>query len=200
MNILVIALILGFFLVIQSRSFSNVSELGARDVRSNAFQEIQILKEKNEDLKKEIEELEDNLIQLSDQNKALESIEAEAEKYKKLSGGARIFGPGVEVTINKEISTVWMIDIINELFNSGAEALSVNGIRIVNSTAGFDTLPLGQTLLNGTILSAPYKFEAIGEPSTLIHVLEVPGGILSRVEKAFPQSVETIVARDVISM
>ena len=51
------------------------------------------------------------------------------------------------------------------MFNSTAQAVSINGIRITNQTAGFDVLPKGQIFLNGSILTYPYIFEAIGEGS-----------------------------------
>jgi len=44
--VLFTALLLGFFVVVQSRSFESVNDLFFRDIQSNIFQEIRILKEK----------------------------------------------------------------------------------------------------------------------------------------------------------
>lgn len=185
-SIMLTAILLGFFITTQSRSFDSLNELIMRDSQSNIFQEIMILKEKNEDLGDEIDELSSTLEQLADQNLALFAIQEEISKYQKLIGDYPLFGPGIEITMNGEITAPWIIDLMNELLSTGAQAVSVNGIRITNSTAGFDVLPQGQILLNGTILSEPYVFGAIGKSSTIIDVLELPGGIFDRFEASFP--------------
>lgn len=198
--ILGMAIILGFLISLQSKSFENVNKEFQRDVQSNIFQEINILKSKNESLQKEVEDLENGLSQFADQKVALQTIESQIEKYTKLSGKAPIFGPGTSVTISGQISTQWAVDLVNAFFNAGAEAVSLNGIRLVNDTLGFDTLPQGQILLNGSILSSPYVFNAIGESSSLTHILELPGGILNRISAAMPGLLIEVVAKDIIQM
>ncbi len=198
--IAVISGLLSLFVVVQFRSFENVSDLLLRDSQSNIFQEIKILKEKNEDLKAEIAELETSITQLNDQNSALDAVEEEIKKYSKLSGGSSIFGSGINVVVDAKVTTPWMVDIVNELFNSGAQAVSVNGIRIVNNTAGFDTLPQGQMLLNGSILSPPYQVDAIGESSNLSAILQLPGGIMERLKASVSGLKMEINAKEIIQM
>ena len=137
---------------------------------------------------------------MDNRGQALESIENEIDKYKKLAGGAKIFGSGVELVVDGDITTAWIIDLVNELFNNGAEAVSVNGIRLVNNTMGFDTLPQGQILLNGSITPPPYTFEAIGEPRTIESALQLPGGILDRLQRNFEAVTVEVVAKDIIRM
>lgn len=200
MYIVVVSGLFSLFVVVQFRSFENVNDLLVRDSQSSIFQEIKILKEKNEDLKVEIAELEASVEQLNDQNSALSVVEDEIEKYTKLSGRDSIFGPGVSVIIDARVATPWMVDMVNELFNSGAQAVSVNGIRIVNKTAGFDTLPQGQILLNGSILSPPYQIDAIGEPANLSAILQLPGGIIERLKSAVSGLKAEIKTKEVIQM
>ncbi len=194
------ATLLSFFVVIQMNSFDRVNNSFQRDNKSNIFQEIKILKEKNEDLKSEVNDLESNVEQLNDQSKALNAIQDEINEYTKLNGRTSIFGPGVTVIIDGKFSTPWMIDIVNEFFNSGSQAVSVNGIRIVNQTVGFDTLPKGQMLVNGSILTAPYIINAIGESSTLATLIQSPGGIFDRLKKSLPEIKASITTKDIIQM
>jgi uncharacterized protein YlxW (UPF0749 family) len=196
----VVALIFGFLVVTQIKSFSGVNDIFVRDNQSNIFQEIKILKAKNEDLRKETEELETTLDQLDDQTLALSVIDEEINKYKKLSGKYPIFGPGVSITITGEITTPWVVDLVNEFFNSGAQSVSVNGIRITNQTSGFDTMPQGQILLNGSILSSPYVFNVIGDSSIIVDILELPSGIFERLVKTFPNTVIETTKKEVIQM
>src|SRR3989338_1837014 len=103
--IVVISGLLSLFVVVQFRSFENVSDLLLRDSQSSIFQEIKILKEKNEDLKAEIAELEMSATQLNDQNSALDAVEEEIKKYSKLSGGNSIFGPGINIVVDAKVPT-----------------------------------------------------------------------------------------------
>ena len=198
--ILVITFFFGLFISIQGRSFDTVTEIYTRENRSNAFQEIQILNEKNKNLAEEVEKLESTIEQLNDQNLALDVIEKEINKHTKLSGRMPIFGPGISIELKGALSTPWAVDLVNELFNAGAQAVTVNGIRIVNRTVGFDTLPQGQMLLNGSILSTPYTFSAIGEPANMNKILALPGAILQRLKIAYPLLEVTVTSKEIIKV
>ncbi len=198
--ILGIGILSGLLLMWQSESLEIAGDSFGREAETTVFQEIKILKEKNDDLRKEVSELEDSLGQLKSQDSALDALSEEINKYKKLSGSYPIYGPGISIRINASINTTWAIDLINELHNSGAEAVSLNDIRITNANAGFDTLPKGQILLNGSILNSPYDFKVIGEPSQLIKILELPGGLFDRLEAAFPGSTIQSERKEIIQM
>lgn len=197
--VVILAGLVGFVLVLQIKSFKNIDGM-LRDQESNVFQEIKILRDKNEALKQEVDSLEETIVKLGDQELALSTVESEILKYKKMGGEASIYGPGITITISGTITTFWMTDIVNEAFNSGAQALAINGIRITNRTVGFDTLPQGQILLNGSILSSPYQIELIGEPKVLDEVLNLKGGILDRLRAQFPGVGIEIVRREIIQM
>lgn len=199
-GMIALGLLIGVMVVLQIRSFQSIGGVFVRDTRSNAFQEIKILKDKNQALGDEVKELEGLLIQLSDQNQALGALDEQIAKYEKLRGNESVFGPGLSIYFDADINTPWVIDLVNAFFHSGAEALAINGIRIVNPSAGFDTLPQGQILLNGSILSPPYTFELIGETSEMRDFLEVEGGILERLKATFPENEVSLVEKDIIQM
>jgi len=198
--ILIVAIILGVFITTQIRSFLSINDLLVRDTQSNPFQEIQILRHNNEDLTSEIKDLETSLDKLQDQNQALGAIEKEINKYKKMSGDYGVYGPGMSITIEGNISTEWLVDIVNEALNVGAEAITINGIRTTNKTGGLDTLPQGQILLNGSILNSPYLVEVIGDGELIESALDLPGGIFDRIQNAFPETKLVVVGKDFIQM
>lgn len=179
-----IAFASGFLFVLQSRSYTVATETLVRESDSSIFQEIRILKNKNDDLRNEIVKLDETLDQLLNQDSALEAIAEELDTYKKLSGNFPVSGPGFHLTIDGDITVPWIVDLVNELFNAGAEAVDVNGIRIVNKTLGLDVLPNGQLLINGIVTTPPLEIRAIGEAELITEVLELPGGILDRIEEA----------------
>lgn len=125
-------------------------------------------------------------------------------------GDAEVEGPGILLTMTKTDNMIYqdVIDIINELLNSGAEAISVNNIRFTmrtliseearkSSTAA--TAPESNSAggqqnnendsdyqqtyyvitINGQELGSPLTIKAIGNPETLEAALSYPGGILS---------------------
>lgn len=197
---LLIAIVLGFILVIQSRTFNKVDELVARETSTNVFQQIKVMKARNKDLDTEVKKLEDNLEKLKDQSLALDAIENEITDYEKLNGMKTVLGKGIVVSFDKNIGAEWLVDFVNELFNSGAEAVSINGIRYQNETAGFDSLPNGSIFYAGTILSEPFIFTVIGEPDTLIDILNLPGGILPRIAGANPNLKIDLSRQEIIQM
>ncbi len=200
LSILLTAVALGILIVVQARSYEEVSDVISRNTRSDVFREIQILKTTNETLGDEIDDLQDQLDKISNNQEALDSVKAEIEKYRILTGRVDVSGPGVTMKIDGDIKAIWLTDIVNELFSAGAEAVSVNSIRLTNKTIGFDTIPNGQILLNGVILNKPYEISAIGEKSVLKDALEQPEGIIERMNRSVSDAVVDLVEKDFIKM
>jgi len=198
--ILLTSILLGFLIIMQARSFTDVTAMIGRDTRADVFREIKILKSTNEKLGDEISDLEDQLIKTSDSGKALEGIAEEILKYRLLTGRVNVSGPGLELTLTGDIKALWLTDIVNELFNAGAEAVGVNGIRLTDKTIGFDTIPNGQILLNGAILKSPFVFTAIGDKQVLKDALEQPHGILQRLSQSLGGVEMALVQKDIVEM
>lgn len=187
-TIISISLALGILIILQARSFPAAISTSTRDSTLNVFREIQVLKDTNKNLKLETEKLQETLKQLRNRSSALKAIEAEIAKNKLISGDAKIYGSGVSITTEGELDATWMIDLINELFIAGAEAISINGIRLVNQTIGIETLPNNQILLNGVILAQPYVFRIIGDSKILSEAIEQPGGFTAKLHEFKPKT------------
>ncbi len=200
LSILLTAVFLGGLIVAQSRSFTGVSDRIGRDARANVFRELQILKTTNENLEKEIQDLESQLNESENQELAVKSVQEEIEKFKMINGEIAVSGPGIRLEIRNEIPMIWLVDMVNELYSAGAEAVSVNKIRLTDGTSGFDTIPNGQVLLNGAIIKPPYLFEAIGDKKTLENALRQPQGILERLRESVKNFIFTIDQKDILSM
>lgn len=70
-----------------------------------------------------------------------------------------------------------LIQIINELKNSGAEAISINGQRIV---AMSDIVSISGDIIriNGERTTDPFEIKAIGETDRLLSALRIKGGFM----------------------
>lgn len=97
-----------------------------------------------------------------------------------LTGTVAVEGPGVVVRVEDDGGRVgWevLLDIVQELRDAGAEALAVNGRRVVASTwlGPAD----GGNVVDGARIEPPYELEAIGPSDVIAEALDIPGGPLS---------------------
>ncbi len=193
-------LVLGFLVITQAKYFNSYVTSISRDSTENVFRRIQILKTSNDELKDEITTLENQLAELNDQAQSFATIDKEIKKNEILAGDADVFGPGIELVIENDLNSVWFTDLTNELIASGAETISINGIRLTDSTVGFDALPNGQIMVNGVILRAPYTFQIIGDKDALEQILANQVGIINKMGATFQDFKYTLTKKDRIDM
>lgn len=198
--LLITGLVLGFLVMTQAKHFTNYVESIGRDSSENVFRRIQILKTSNDELKEEIARLETQLEELNDQAQSFATIDKDIKKNEIIGGNTDIWGPGIELVIENNLNAVWFTDLSNDLLASGAETISINNIRLTDSTIGFDALPNGQIMINGVILQAPYTFQAIGDKEALAQILSSPLGILNRMDSTFEDFKYTLSTKDRIDM
>ncbi len=75
-----------------------------------------------------------------------------------------------------------LLDVVQELRTVGAEAMQVNGeVRVVAQTSFEDAD--GGFLVDGTLVSAPYVVDVIGEPGLLSGAISFIDGPRRAVEK-----------------
>jgi uncharacterized protein YlxW (UPF0749 family) len=110
---------------------------------------------------------------------ALKAAQDRLDALGVLAGTVASTGPGIELDISDAKGAVNSTDIletVQELRDAGAEAMQIGSIRVVASTSFVDD-PSG-LLVDGTLLTPPYKMLVIGDPQTLGAALEIPGGVL----------------------
>jgi len=168
-----------------------------QEKRSNAM-----LEEEIRQLRQRINELESAFISGTKQAQVLSQSLQEA---KMLAGLLEVEGPGIELILQDskkrpssdspellpELYTIHDYDllrVVNELRQAGAEAISINGQRIVASTAIRCTGPV--VFINDVKMASPFVVLAIGDPKTLIGALEMPGGALADLKSVDPEMVK----------
>lgn len=155
----------------------------------------QILRERDEYSRNTIllanrEEVLENERSLATQNDAkLEEGRENIEELQKFIGATEVSGTGVVVrladgqydydqVINASSMLVHDADvlgIINELKNAGAEAISINGQRVISTTS----IECGGNVINinGEKVGAPFEIQAIGLPEQLAGLSRLGGPI-----------------------
>ena len=174
---------LGFALTTQIRS---TAEPGDEVVRreEDLVLILDEINQREETLRRQIGETRQTVEDLSsgqqESGAALEEARSRAETIGILAGTLPATGPGLRLTVQDPDSTVppWVVlGAIQELRGAGAEALQVDGVRIVASSAV--TGSPGDLRIDGQPLSAPYEFRVIGPPAAMEIALNVSGGVVA---------------------
>ncbi|MEU1266188.1 DUF881 domain-containing protein [Streptomyces cellulosae] len=188
---LIVALLLfglGFGLAVQVASTSDTDSAlrGARqEDLVRILDELDDRTERLEDEKQGLEKQREELENSSDQ--AEEARRQTIEKERQLgvlAGTVAAQGPGIEMTIEDTKGTVesdMLLDAIQELRAAGAEAIQVNGVRVVAGTYLSDAD--GGVSVDGNKIKSPYRFKVIGKPQDLEPALNIPGGVVQTLEK-----------------
>ena len=164
----------------------NAEENQLRDAVLKAKEKYDNLYEVLEDAEKQLEIERTNATQ---NNTELTQLENTIKEGNKVLGLSEVKGNGIIVTVNdnQNISiNSWLTDpnllivhdtdiirIVNELKNTGAEAISINDQRIVTTTA---IECVGTVIMvNGEKIGAPFVIKAIGLPESLMSVNRFSG-------------------------
>ncbi len=113
---------------------------------------------------------------------ALQETQERADDLRVLAGTTAVRGPGIKMRIDGE-DAFFASDLLNtvqELRDAGAEAIEVNGVRVVVNTWFTDAAD--GISVSGTVLRPPFEIIAIGGPSTMATAMRIPGGVADTVE------------------
>lgn len=188
-----ICAILTYGIAIQVRTVNSFgTSVGNNNKQNELKSEVLKMKEKSDNLYKNIEKAEKNLEKernnATKNNDELSAVEEEIKKANILLGVTDVTGPGLVVRVqDSNISTLTymgdpndllvhdadLINIVNELFNAGAEAVSINGQRIVSNTA--IECEGNVVKINGVKVGNPFEIKAIGYPEQLSGISRAGG-------------------------
>ena len=129
----------------------------------------------------------------TENNSELEEAKNQINEGNKMIGLTEVNGSGVIITVadsDIDANTVLnandllvhdsdILKIVNELKNAGAEAISINGQRVIITTP----IICGGNIINinGERIGSPFEIKAIGSPEALAN-LSRPGGWLNKME------------------
>ena len=184
-SVVFVCTVLGFMLATQFRI--------AMDQRSSLpYQRQEELAARLLATEKERDALQEKLAGLEDSATRAEADAAEKQAIYELrlrAGQLPLTGPGVIVTIddsktaskagdNQNLYIIHdddLLKVVNELRAAGAEAISINGQRLVSTS---EIRCAGPTLSVNNVRSAPpYEIRAIGDIETLEKALRMRGGV-----------------------
>ena len=200
----IVCCILTIAICIQLKTVDDTNSTVSQTLTSNNLRD-QVLKWK-EKYDKAVTDLEASEIEL--ENIRLQSTQNDESAVKKeeeikldniLLGLTDVKGDGVILTIKDNNSVSLsnigpldnieyylvhagdLVELVNDLRNAGAEAISINGQRIINSTAIYCA---GNVIkVNGEKISSPIEIKAIGSPELLYGSITRPAGYIELLEQ-----------------
>ena len=195
LSITVVCVVLGFLLALQLKSVRlNAATDATNAGRLETLQELyNAMSDQKAGLEQQIDqmqaELEEYRSQAASGGSTGEALKAEVEHLETIAGLTDVEGPGVTVVMQDSTATNTtgdeadylihdndLLSVINELRSAGAEAISLNGERLlaiseVRCTGAVVTV-------NGRRYAAPYIIFAIGDPTTLYNALTMRNGVV----------------------
>ncbi|MDR0571039.1 MAG: DUF881 domain-containing protein [Clostridiales Family XIII bacterium] len=193
-----LALCLGLTIPMQMASSKNSDQGGLVPVKQLAqYQsEMERLQLEKDGAIEQLRNYEERIAQIEKENSEDDTILAglmeDLDRYKMLAGLLDVYGPGLMITLDdppvlpgadydkySEIMTHFelLLGLVNRLKEAGAEAIAVNGHRVVTLT---EIVLAGDNVnVNSKPTAPPYKITAIGDPDTLESAITIKYGIIS---------------------
>ncbi|MCY9195628.1 DUF881 domain-containing protein [Bacillus atrophaeus] len=149
----------------------------------------------NKELKKELYEKQSKVRQTENKLKKEKTeyynVLEDVEKYRMYVGEVGVKGEGVQVTLEDAsyipegenvnsyiVHESHIFQVMNELFISGAPAVSINGQRLTHDSYIKCNGPV--VTVDGVQHPAPFVISAIGDPDVLIPALNIAGGLIDQ--------------------
>jgi uncharacterized protein YlxW (UPF0749 family) len=181
----IIALFLGFAAVTQVHSQEVYSRSLNLETPSSLTTLIANLSETNNELRSEIVDLRRDVSDARDSvangKGTLTEAQRQLEQLRVFSSQSAVSGPGIAIRIDGSFDERALSDLINELRNAGAEAISVNEMR-VGPKSYFTGTADRLIAVDGRPLRGPWMVRAIGSPDVVYVAMTRTGGIIGQFE------------------
>lgn len=191
-SIAIICVVLATAITLQIRTMKKENSVVSQEFANSELKDSLLeWKEKSEnaekDLEKSAKELEEIRQASTTNDNSAEEKQEELKKYNQLLGLTDVKGNGIIITVSDSSNDNTAIDLsslivhdadlrnlVNELANAGAEAISINDERIVSSTC--ITCAGNVIQINGNKVGSPFVIKAIGNQESLYGAITRPGG------------------------
>ncbi len=188
----IMVFLLCIMLAAQMKSISNTEEVAEGKREAELIDELTNLKAKYDDLKEKYDEknkvVEEYQTNASSNDTLIKSMKEEIAQISILAGVKDLKGEGIIVTLedgdadtadtesNSLVHDSDLLTVVNELKAAGAEAISVNDIRIISTSAIRCVGPVIQ--VNYQKVATPFVIKAIGNAQYLESALTIKNGVV----------------------
>ena len=197
----VVAGILGILAIGQLRGQTGVPGLSALSA-TELTQLIANLNAGNDRLRDELGVLasqEQKLTEAHDRGQTtVGDLGSDLSRIRAWAGLTPVTGPGISILITGPIGGDGVEDLLNELRNAGAEAIAVDGVRVVTGTvvAGAQ----GALSVENHAIGDAFEIRAIGSPQILTGTLTRTGGVIAQVTSTYGEAQVTVTPIDSMTL
>lgn len=187
--------LMSFMLVcVMFMQFKVVNETDIAEIETMREDELQEAlsewKEKHEEIAIKLKDTENKINEYKEKSESNEEtnqlVERELTEANVILGKTDVTGSGVQVILTdndaQEYAALDLLNIVNELKAAGAEAISINGERVINLTDIVD-ISDRYILVNSNKISSPYTILAIGDEDYLKSALNIKNGYVDVKQK-----------------
>ncbi len=201
LTIAMVTALLGLLVVVQLRS-----QAGPTGLALLSSQDLTVLvanvNARNDELRTEASTLERQLQDVvqhrSSGGASIDEIRDDLDRVRAYAGLEPVAGPGLMISIRGPIDGQGVEELINELRNAGAEAISVGGVRVVTGVVVVG--PAGATRVDGQLLGVAFDLDAIGAPDKLVGSLTRSGGVIAQLAATLPDVTLTVTPTDRVEL
>jgi uncharacterized protein YlxW (UPF0749 family) len=199
--ITIVTAVLGFLVVLQIRSQAGSSDLANRSAQ-DLTQLVANLNTRNDQLRGEVATLQRELGDLQSAqargDSSIGAVRADLARVRAWAGLDAVTGAGIRIGVQGPITAQGVEDLLNELRNAGAEAITVGGLRVVTGSV-VDGVSGGLSL-EGHGLADPLEIDAIGSAEVLTGTLTRAGGIIAQLSATQPDVVVQVTPVDRVDL
>ncbi|MBI2781737.1 MAG: DUF881 domain-containing protein [Chloroflexi bacterium] len=185
--------LLGILVVGQLRGQAGVPGLSNLTV-IELTQLVANLTTSNDQLRNEVAALgrqEAHLIESRDRgDTTVGELTADLARIRAWAGLTAVSGQGIAITVSGPIGGDGVEELLNELRNAGAEAIAVDGIRVVAGAVVAGSP--GALSIANSALGDSFEIRAIGSPQILTGTLTRTGGVIAQVGATYPNARLTV--------
>ena len=196
-----LAIVLGLLVVIQFRA-----QAAGTGLETQSSQDLTLLianlTTRNDQLRGEVADIGRQLDAIAAANARGETsvgeLRRELERVQTWSGQGAATGPGIRILLFGGVPAEAISELVNELRNAGAEAISVGGVRVAAGTitAG----PGGALSIGNTALGPRVEVLAIGNPPVLTGGLTRAGGLVAQLQARYEDVLVEVTPLDSVAV
>ena len=169
------------FKIVRETDITSIETMREEELRTELASWKQMYSEAETQYEEKLAKLNEYKQNQQSSEEAAKLVENNLEKINMYLGKTNVVGEGIIITLKNSveddcISAEDLLKIVDYLKLAGAEAISINNERIINTSEIVDISSNSIIFVNQQRILAPYTLKAIGDPSKLESTLLGNGG------------------------
>jgi len=184
--LVIIGIVCTVLLAIMFMQFKTIEETDITAIENMREEELRVAiaewKGKYEEIEEQLKTTQDSIKEytkkIEKKEEASELIDKDLDESEMKLGKTNVYGEGIVLTLAdtevEKVTSFDLLDLVNELRYAGAEAISINDVRILGHT-DISQPQEGLTLIGGQRVTSPFVVKAIGNQTYLSSTLSLKG-------------------------